>query len=104
MIKSTAMPWQNAGRRWKSGRIKPGAKTGTALSTAPLAFTQKVTSICREEASHIVAELKRRGQADQPYHRLRFDEQGSTVERTSMFQGIYENIWNTLWQSINEEN
>lgn len=68
-----------------------------------LAFTQKVTSMCREGASRIVAELKRRGQADQPYHQLRFDEQDSTVERTSMFQDIYEDIWNTLRQSINEE-
>ena len=63
-----------------------------------LAFTQKVTSMCREGASRIVAELKRRGQADQPYHQLRFDEQDSTVERTSMFQDIYEDIWNTLRQ------
>ena len=68
-----------------------------------LAFTQKVTSMCREGASRIVAELKRRGQADQPYHQLRFDGQDSTVERTSMFQDIYEDIWNTLRQSINEE-
>ena len=68
-----------------------------------LAFTQKVTSMCREGASRIVAELKRRGQADQPYHQLRFDEQDSTVERTAMFQDIYEDIWNTLRQSINEE-
>ena len=68
-----------------------------------LAFTQKVTSMCREGVSRIVAELKRRGQADQPYHQLRFDEQDSTVERTSMFQDIYEDIWNTLRQSINEE-
>ena len=50
-----------------------------------------------------MAELKRRGQADQPYHQLRFDEQDSTVERTSMFQDIYEDIWNTFRQSINEE-
>ena len=68
-----------------------------------LAFTQKVTSMCREGASRIVAELKRRGQADQPYHQLLFDQQDSTVERTSMFQDIYEDIWNTLRQSINEE-
>ena len=68
-----------------------------------LTFTQKVTSMCREGASRIVAELKRRGQADQPYHQLRFDEQDSTVERTSVFQDIYEDIWNTFRQSINEE-
>ena len=68
-----------------------------------LVSAQKVSSMCREGASRIVAELKRRGQADQPYHQLRFDEQDSTVERTSMFQDIYEDIWNTLRQSINEE-
>ena len=68
-----------------------------------LASAQKVSSMCREGASRIVAELKRRGQADQPYHQLRFDEQDSTVERTAMFQDIYEDIWNTLRQSINEE-
>lgn len=68
-----------------------------------LASVSKTTSMCREGASHIVAELKRRGQADQPYHQLRFDEQDSTVERISMFQDIYEDIWNTLRQSINEE-
>lgn len=56
----------------------------------------KTASMCREGASRIVAELKRRGQADQPYHQLRFDEQDSTVERTAMFQDIYEDIWNTL--------
>ena len=67
-----------------------------------LASAQKVSSMCREGASRIVAELKRRGQADQPYHQLRFDEQDSTVERTAMFQDIYEDIWNTLRQSINE--
>ena len=68
-----------------------------------LASAQKVSSMCREGASRIVAELKRLGQADQPYHQLRFDEQDSTVERTAMFQDIYEDIWNTLRQSINEE-
>lgn len=61
-----------------------------------LASASKTASMCREGASRIVAELKRRGQADQPYHQLRFDEQDSTVERTSMFQDIYEDIWNTL--------
>ena len=61
-----------------------------------LASAGKTASMCREGASRIVAELKRRGQADQPYHQLRFDEQDSTVERTSMFQDIYEDIWNTL--------
>ena len=64
-----------------------------------LASASKTTSMCREGASRIVAELKRRGQADQPYHQLRFDEQDSTVERTAMFQDIYEGIWNTLRQS-----
>ena len=68
-----------------------------------LASASKTASMCREGASRIVAELKRRGQADQPYHQLRFDEQDSTVERTSMFQDIYEDIWNTLRQTINEE-
>ena len=68
-----------------------------------LASVSKTTSMCREGASRIVAELKRRGQADQLYHQLRFDEQGSTVKRTPMFQDIYEDIWNTLRQSINEE-
>lgn len=63
-----------------------------------LASTGKTASMCREGASRIVAELKRRGQADQPYHQLRFDEQDSTMERTSMFQDIYEVIWNTLRQ------
>lgn len=67
-----------------------------------LASVSKTTSMCREGASRIVAELKRRGQADQPYHQLRFDEQDSTVERTSMFQDIYEDIWNTLRRGANE--
>lgn len=64
-----------------------------------LASAGKTASMCREGASRIVAELKRRGQANQPYHQLRFDEQDSTVERTAMFQDIYEDIWNTLRQS-----
>lgn len=67
-----------------------------------LASASKTTSVCREGASRIVAELKRRGQADQPYHQLRFDEQDSTVERTSMFQDIYADIWNTLRKGTNE--
>lgn len=66
-----------------------------------LASTNKMTSMCREGASHVVAELKRRGQADQPYHQLRFDEQDRTAERPSMFQDIYQDIWNTLRQSAN---
>ena len=86
--------------RWS---IDTSAKDIYGKIDRALAFTQKVTSMCREGASRIVAELKRRGQADQPYHQLRFDEQDSTVERTSMFQDIYEDIWNTLRQSINEE-
>lgn len=44
-----------------------------------LASTQKVASLSREGASRVVTELKRRGQADQPYHQPRFDEQESTV-------------------------
>ena len=67
-----------------------------------LASTQKVTSMCREGASRVVAELKRRGQADQPYHQLRFDEQDSTVERTSMFKGIYEDIWTSFKRLIGD--
>ena len=63
-----------------------------------LASVNKAASMCREGASRIVAELKRRGQADQLYHQLRFDGQDSTVERTSMFQDIYEDIWNTFRQ------
>ena len=68
-----------------------------------LASASKTTSMCREGAARIVAELKRRGQADQPYHQLRFDGQDSTVEHTSMFQDIYADIWNTLRQSVAEE-
>lgn len=68
-----------------------------------LASVSKTTSMCREGASRIVAELKRRGQADHPYHQLHFDEQDSTVERTPMFQDIYEDVWNTLRQSAAEE-
>lgn len=68
-----------------------------------LASASKTASMCREGASRIVAELKRRGQADQPYHQLRFDEQDSTVERTVMFQNIYEDIWNTLRRGDKEE-
>ena len=67
-----------------------------------LASAGKTASMCREGASRVVAELKRRGQADQPYHQLRFDEQDSTVERTAMFQDIYEDIWNTLRRGANE--
>ena len=66
-----------------------------------LAFTQEVTSMCREGASLIVAELKRRGLADKPYYQLHFSDQDSTAERTSMFQSIYEDIWDTLRQSVN---
>ena len=61
-----------------------------------LAFTQKATSMCREGASRIAAELKRRGQADQPYHQLRFDGQDGAAEQSSMFRDIYGEIWNTL--------
>ena len=68
-----------------------------------LASAGKTASMCREGASRVVAELKRRGQVDQPYHQLRFDKQDSTVERTAMFQDIYEGIWNTLQQSAAEE-
>ena len=67
-----------------------------------LASAHKTTSMCREGASRIVAELKRRGQADQPYHQLRFDEQDSTVERTSMFKGIYEDIWTSFKRLIGD--
>lgn len=63
-----------------------------------LTSVSRTASMCREGASRIVAELKRRGQADQPYHQLHFDEQDSTMERTAMFQDIYEGIWNTLRQ------
>ena len=86
--------------RW---RIDASAKDIYGEIDRALASASKTASMCREGASRIVAELKRRGQADQPYHQLRFDEQDSTVERTSMFQDIYEDIWNTLRQSINEE-
>lgn len=61
-----------------------------------LASTQKVTSMCREGASCVAAELKRRGQADQSYHQLRFGRQNHTAERVSMFCDIDEDIRNTL--------
>ena len=86
--------------RWS---IDASAKDIYAEIDRALDSVSKTASMCREDASRIVAELKRRGQADQSYHQLRFDEQDSTVERTPMFQDIYEDIWNTLRQSINEE-
>ena len=61
-----------------------------------LAAAHKTTSMCREGASRIAAELKRRGQADQPYHQLRFDGQDGAAEQASMFRDIYGEIWNTL--------
>ena len=61
-----------------------------------LAAAHKTTSICREGASRAAAELKRRGQADQPYHQLRFDGQEGASEQAYMFQDIYGEIWNTL--------
>ena len=61
-----------------------------------LTSTNKMTSMCQEGASRIVAELRRRGQADQPYRQFRMEEQDNVMERTSMFQGIYEGIWSTL--------
>lgn len=81
--------------RWS---ISASAKDIYGEIDRALASVSKTASMCREGASRVVAELKRRGQADQPYHQLRFDEQDSTVERTSMFQDIYEGIWNTLRQ------
>lgn len=86
--------------RWS---IDTSAKDIYAEIDRALAAVNKTASMCREGASRIVAELKRRGQADQPYHQLRFDKQDSTVERTAMFQDIYEGIWNTLQQSAAEE-
>ena len=67
-----------------------------------LASAHKMTSLCREGASRVVAELERRGQANQPYHQLRFDEQDGAKEQTSMFQDIYAGIWNLLRQSATE--
>lgn len=63
-----------------------------------LASAHKVTSLSRNGASAVVAELKRRGRADQPYHQLRFDEQDCSAERASMFQDIYSDIWDMLRQ------
>ncbi len=96
--RQTAMGDLDDGRdlRWS---IDASAKDIYGEIDRALAAAHKTTSLCREGASRIVAELKRRGLADQPYHQLRFDEQDSAVERTSMFQDIYEDIWTMLRQN-----
>lgn len=82
--------------------IDASAKDIYAEIDHALASAQKVSSMCRDGAFRIVAELKRRGQADQPYCQLRFDEQDGSAERASIFQDIYADIWNALRHSINE--
>ena len=81
--------------RWS---IDTSAKDIYAEIDRALASAHKVTSLCRNGASAVVAELKRRGRADQPYHQLRFDEQDGSVERVSMFQDIYTGIWDMIRQ------
>lgn len=81
--------------RWS---IDTSAKDICAEIDRALASAHKVTSLCRNGASAVLAELKRRGRADQPYHQLRFDEQDGSVERASMFQDIYTGIWDMLRQ------
>lgn len=71
-----------------------------------LASAHKVTSMFQDGASSILAELKRRGCVQAGEDICLEDQEtavNGAVERDSLFQSIYNEIWNTFKQSIDSE-
>lgn len=55
-----------------------------------LAFVQRGTSLCRDGASRVAAELRRRGREAEG---VSLEPQDGPVQRGSLFQGIYDGLW-----------
>lgn len=71
-----------------------------------LSSAHSITSTFQKGASSILAELKRRGCVKEG-EEIHFEDQetaaSGTVQRESLFQSIYDGIWNTFKQSIGSD-
>ena len=70
-----------------------------------LSSAHNVTSTFQKGASSILAELKRRGCVEEG-EEIHFEDQAidnSSVERESLFQSIYDGIWDAFKQSIDNK-
>ena len=79
---------------------------GQKLVQPPINDTLKVTSTFQDGASGILAELKRRG-CVQAGEEFSLDDQetadSGAAMRASLFQDIYDGIWETFKQSISNK-
>ena len=87
-------------------QINASAKDIYAEIDHALASAHKVTSTFQKGATSILNELKRRG-CVQTGEKIYFEDQetagNGVVERKSLFQSIYNELWNTFKQSIDSE-
>lgn len=71
-----------------------------------LSSAHSITSTFQKGASSILSELKRRGCVEDG-EEIHFDNQdigdNGAVQRESLFQSIYDKIWNTLKHGVNSD-
>ena len=103
---SMAAEWAENGSNDTHWQIDASANDIYGEIDRALSSAHSITSTFQKGASSILAELKRRGCVEEG-EEIHFEDQetaaGSTVQRESLFQSIYDGIWNTFKQSLDNE-
>lgn len=103
---SMAAEWTEGGANDTHWQIDTSVKNIYDEIDRALTSAHNITSTFQKGASSILAELKRRGCVEEG-EEIHFENQGiadnSAVQRESIFQSIYDEIWNTFTHSINKD-
>ena len=103
---SMAAEWVENGLEDTHWQIDASAEDIYSEIDNALASAHKITSTFQKGASSILAELKQRGAVEEG-EEIHFEDwetaDTGAVQRESLFQSIYDGIWNTFKQSFDNE-
>lgn len=103
---SMAAEWAENGPDDTHWQIDASAEDIYSEIDNALASAHKITSTFQKGASSILAELKRRGCVEEG-EEIHFEDwetvDSNSVQRESLFQSIYDGIWNMFKQSVDNE-
>ena len=100
---SMAAEWAGNGENDTQWQLDTSADDIYGEIDRALSSAHSITNTIQKGASSILAELKRRGCVEEG-EEIHFEDQetaaSGTVQRESLFQSIYDGIWNTFKQSV----
>lgn len=102
---SMAAEWAENGQNDTHWQIDASAKDIYGEIDRALYSAHSITSTFQKGASSILAELKRRGCVEEG-EEIHFEDQAAdsgSVQRESLFQSIYDGIWDAFKQSISNK-